>query len=172
MFRSIVLIGTRGQPANIAGVAQYLLLLGSVKVPDLQNKGNFSFCISKVLFKLIKVFVCSCLKLSFPRGHFCFWVPRQGRSFATAMGRCVGMPEWRDAGLTGKVHSPVSGGILLSTSKSPSHTDGCRTPEKISKPTVSLYWMWTNNTSNKWMWTNELNLFWQRKELMASVQVF
>ncbi|KAI7813586.1 cell surface hyaluronidase [Triplophysa rosa] len=40
--RSIVLIATRGQPANVAGIAQYLVLLGSVKVPDLQNKEAIS----------------------------------------------------------------------------------------------------------------------------------
>lgn len=38
--RSIVLLATRGQPVNTASVAQYLVLLGSVKVPDLQNKGT------------------------------------------------------------------------------------------------------------------------------------
>lgn len=38
MKRSIVLLATRGRPADITGVAQYLVSLGSVKVPDLQKK--------------------------------------------------------------------------------------------------------------------------------------
>uniref|UniRef100_A0A671KE17 Transmembrane protein 2-like n=1 Tax=Sinocyclocheilus anshuiensis TaxID=1608454 RepID=A0A671KE17_9TELE len=38
--RSIVLLATRGQPAGIAGAAQYLVPLGSAKTPDLQKKGS------------------------------------------------------------------------------------------------------------------------------------
>lgn len=40
LFRSIVLLATRGQPPSFAGVAQYLVSLGSAKTPDLQNKGT------------------------------------------------------------------------------------------------------------------------------------
>uniref|UniRef100_A0A8C2IXF2 Cell migration inducing hyaluronidase 2 n=1 Tax=Cyprinus carpio TaxID=7962 RepID=A0A8C2IXF2_CYPCA len=38
--RSIVLLATRGQPAGIAGAAQYLVPLGSAKTADLQKKGS------------------------------------------------------------------------------------------------------------------------------------
>uniref|UniRef100_A0A8C1VLY9 Cell migration inducing hyaluronidase 2 n=1 Tax=Cyprinus carpio TaxID=7962 RepID=A0A8C1VLY9_CYPCA len=38
--RSIVLLATRGQPAGIAGAAQYLVPLGSAKTADLQTKGS------------------------------------------------------------------------------------------------------------------------------------
>ncbi|XP_051959131.1 cell surface hyaluronidase [Xyrauchen texanus] len=41
--RSIVLLATRGQPADFAGVAQYLVPLGSAKVPDLKNKEAIVF---------------------------------------------------------------------------------------------------------------------------------
>uniref|UniRef100_A0A673M7K3 hyaluronoglucosaminidase n=1 Tax=Sinocyclocheilus rhinocerous TaxID=307959 RepID=A0A673M7K3_9TELE len=40
LCRSIVLLATRGQPAGIAGAAQYLVPLGSAKTPDLQKKGS------------------------------------------------------------------------------------------------------------------------------------
>ncbi|XP_051541641.1 cell surface hyaluronidase-like isoform X1 [Myxocyprinus asiaticus] len=43
MKRSIVLLATRGQPADIGAVAQYLVPLGSAKVPDLQNKEAIAF---------------------------------------------------------------------------------------------------------------------------------
>ncbi|KAL2091959.1 hypothetical protein ACEWY4_011757 [Coilia grayii] len=38
--RSIVLIGTRGQPDGIADLAQYLVPLGAAKEPDLQKKAS------------------------------------------------------------------------------------------------------------------------------------
>uniref|UniRef100_A0A671KK13 hyaluronoglucosaminidase n=1 Tax=Sinocyclocheilus anshuiensis TaxID=1608454 RepID=A0A671KK13_9TELE len=41
--RSIVLLATRGQPAGIAGAAQYLVPLGSAKTPDLQKKDVIAF---------------------------------------------------------------------------------------------------------------------------------
>lgn len=39
MTRSIVLLGTRGQPDGLAGVAPYLVPLGMAKAADLQSKG-------------------------------------------------------------------------------------------------------------------------------------
>uniref|UniRef100_A0A8C2IXW1 Cell migration inducing hyaluronidase 2 n=1 Tax=Cyprinus carpio TaxID=7962 RepID=A0A8C2IXW1_CYPCA len=41
--RSIVLLATRGQPAGIAGAAQYLVPLGSAKTADLQKKDAIAF---------------------------------------------------------------------------------------------------------------------------------
>ncbi|ROI27742.1 Cell surface hyaluronidase, partial [Anabarilius grahami] len=43
MKRSIVLLATRGQPADISGAAQYLVPLGSAKTPDLQKKDAIAF---------------------------------------------------------------------------------------------------------------------------------
>ncbi|XP_049326162.1 cell surface hyaluronidase [Astyanax mexicanus] len=41
--RSIVLLASRGQPAGIAGVAQYLVPLGAAKVADLQGRASLAF---------------------------------------------------------------------------------------------------------------------------------
>uniref|UniRef100_A0A8C7G9I8 Cell migration inducing hyaluronidase 2 n=1 Tax=Oncorhynchus kisutch TaxID=8019 RepID=A0A8C7G9I8_ONCKI len=41
--RSIVLLGTRGQPDGLAGVAQYLVPLGMAKAADLQSKESLVF---------------------------------------------------------------------------------------------------------------------------------
>ncbi|XP_053510042.1 cell surface hyaluronidase isoform X2 [Ictalurus furcatus] len=41
--RSILLLASRGQPDEFAGVAQYLVPLGAAKVADLQGKGSLSF---------------------------------------------------------------------------------------------------------------------------------
>ncbi|XP_016322481.1 transmembrane protein 2 [Sinocyclocheilus anshuiensis] len=43
MKRSIVLLATRGQPAGIAGAAQFLVPLGFAKTPDLQKKDAIAF---------------------------------------------------------------------------------------------------------------------------------
>uniref|UniRef100_A0A9J7XKA9 Cell migration inducing hyaluronidase 2 n=1 Tax=Cyprinus carpio carpio TaxID=630221 RepID=A0A9J7XKA9_CYPCA len=43
MKRSIVLLATRGQPAGIAGAAQFLVPLGFAKTPDLQKKDSIAF---------------------------------------------------------------------------------------------------------------------------------
>lgn len=124
LCRSIVLLATRGQPAGIAGAAQYLVPLGSAKTADLQKKGKV-FLSVKICFSLLRftVFADSydCL---FYRRHCFLWVPRPGRFFTTAVVYSVGQPRFQGAGITRKVHSPVPRGILLSTTKRPSHTDG------------------------------------------------
>ncbi|KAG9261511.1 cell surface hyaluronidase-like, partial [Astyanax mexicanus] len=43
LSRSIVLLASRGQPAGIAGVAQYLVPLGAAKVADLQGRASLAF---------------------------------------------------------------------------------------------------------------------------------
>ncbi|XP_051749548.1 cell surface hyaluronidase [Ctenopharyngodon idella] len=43
MKRSVVLLATRGQSANISSAAQYLVPLGSAKTPDLQKKDAIAF---------------------------------------------------------------------------------------------------------------------------------
>lgn len=139
LCRSIVLLATRGQPADISGAAQYLVPLGSAKTPDLQKKGKVFL---QHLKKKITVKICFSLVrftlgllipvMSLYRRHCFLWVSWSGRSFTTAMVLSVGLPRHQGAGITGKVHSPVPRGILLSTTKRPSRTDGSWTPEKIS----------------------------------------